>query len=138
MKKREDAIMKHRLTACLLAGAMALALGTGAALANGGGVENGGIAAAAANLPFSCGSRANALTVRMAETFSCTLAFRWSYSSNTREKIGVACRMMAAGMHASTTMASRKIRLSLTLTRKHMTMLHSSISGARTAMRSSI
>lgn len=48
MKKREDAIMKHRLTACLLAGAMALALGTGAALANGGGVENGGIAAVAA------------------------------------------------------------------------------------------
>ena len=47
MKKREDAIMKHRLTACLLAGAMALALGTGAALANGG-VENGGIAAVAA------------------------------------------------------------------------------------------
>ena len=41
MKKREDAIMKHRLMACLLAGAMALALGTGAALANGGGVENG-------------------------------------------------------------------------------------------------
>lgn len=45
MEKREDAIMKHRLTACLLAGAMALALGTGAALANGG-AANDGVAAA--------------------------------------------------------------------------------------------
>ena len=71
----------------------------------------------------------------MAETFSCTLAFRLSYLRNTSLKIGVARSMMKIRPAASTTMAARKMRLSFVLMKKHINILQMSISGARTAMR---
>ena len=43
--------------------------------------------------------------------------------------------MIHSSPAASTTTAARKIPLSRTLMKKHMYMEHSSISGARTAMR---
>ena len=46
--------------------------------------------------------------------------------------------MISPSAAARTTIAARKIRLSLTLIKKHMAMLHTSINGALTAILSII
>ena len=68
-------------------------------------------------------------------TFSWTLAFKSSYFSKTWLKMRVALDIISTRAAASTTTATKKMELSRGLMKKHITMLHSSISGARTAMR---
>ena len=70
----------------------------------------------------------------MADTFSCTLAFKSSYLRNTTSKIFVVHFTMRASTQPSTMMAVTNTRLNLALVAKHMAMLHSSMKGARTAI----
>ena len=71
----------------------------------------------------------------MAETFSCTEAFRASYFSNTWEKSLDTLRSRMDSTRASATTATRNTREIRALMKKHMNMEQISVSGARTAMR---
>ena len=94
--------------------------------------------AARSNLPISWCSRTNALTTRMALTFSCTTPFRSSY----RLKISLnnrATRVISTARNVErTTIATRNTRLSFPLMKKHMNKAETMLSGARNDVRSSI
>ena len=70
----------------------------------------------------------------MPETFSWTLAFRSSYRLNTTSNVFLAIIIKHPSTQARNTMAARNIMLSLGLIINDITMLHTSISGERTAI----
>ena len=71
----------------------------------------------------------------MAETFSCTEAFRASYFSNTWENIFDTFVSRMDSTAASTNTATRNTSEIRALMKKHMNSELMSVSGARTAMR---
>ena len=91
--------------------------------------------AASLNLLFSWSSRTNALTTRIADTFSCTLALSASYLVNTTLNVVMAFIMIIIKANASTAIATRKIVLRSGLITKHIITEIVSISGGRTAIR---
>lgn len=72
------------------------------------------------NLSFSYRSRTKVFTTRMAEMFSCTLAFRSSYFWNTSLKMRSVTTMMDPMTATRNTTAMKNMALSRGLMYRHM------------------